>query len=172
MEEVVLVDTSDQEVGRMEKLKAHRQGLLHRAFSVFLFNNRGETLIHKRAADKYHSGGLWANSCDGHPRPGETTLDSARRRLSEELGIDCPLYARDHFIYRVRLDHDLLEHEFLHVLTGTWSSAVQPDPNEISELRWLSIDSLSSEIQQNEANYCYWTRIAIARLPHGSAPSR
>lgn len=164
MEQVILVDENDRAIGEMEKLEAHRRGLLHRAFSVFLRNDKGELLLHKRAAHKYHSGGLWANSCDGHPRTGEMTIESARRRLGEELRIDCFLSETDHFIYRVHLDHGLHEHEFLHVLTSVWNASVRPDPAEISEVRWLAPDALQHEIRQNEGDYCYWTRLAFARF--------
>ncbi len=164
MERVILVDENDREIGEMEKIEAHQKGMLHRAFSVFLRNNRGEFLLHRRAVQKYHSGGLWADSCDGHPRPGETIADSARRRVREELGIDCPLSEVDQFVYRVDLDHALQEHEYLHVLTGVWNDSVRPDPDEMSEVRWVTVESLQNEMEQDGSTYCHWTRAAFARL--------
>jgi isopentenyl-diphosphate delta-isomerase len=164
VERVIIVDENDREIGEMEKIEAHQKGMLHRAFSVFLLNRRGELLVHRRAAHKYHSGGLWANSCDGHPRPGETTVGSAWRRVGEELGIDCRLSEVDRFLYRVDLDHSLQEHEYLHVLTGIWDDSVRPNLDEMSEVRWVTAKSLQTEMQQEEYAYCHWTRAAFARL--------
>lgn len=164
MEEVILVDESDREIGEMEKFEAHQRGRLHRAFAVFLRNDQGQLLLQKRADTKYHTGGLWANACDGHPRAGETVIQAAQRRLRGELGIECALSVTDHFVYQVSLDHDLQEHEFLYVLTGVWNGSVRPDPREVSEVRWLKPDLLQREVVKNEAKCCYWTRLALERL--------
>ena len=131
MEYVILVDTDDREIGKMEKMQAHEEACLHRAFSVFLFNDQGEMLIHRRALEKYHSGGLWTNACCSHPRPGEKTEAAAHRRLQEELGMDCPIEEQFDFLYKRSLDHGLTEHELDHVFTGTYQQLPDFNPAEI-----------------------------------------
>ena len=123
---VVLIDPKDREIGQMEKLAAHREGRLHRAFSVFVFNAKGELLLQQRAATKYHSASLWTNTCCGHPRPGETLVAAGERRLKEEMGLSIPLRTTFHFTYRAELEHGLVEHEMDHVLIGT--SDLDPHP--------------------------------------------
>ena len=119
MEKVILVDKTDHQIGEMEKQEAHIKGLLHRAFSIFIFNSKGEVLLQQRALHKYHSGGLWTNTCCSHPRNGETTIQAANRRLKEEMGMSCALIEEFSFIYKAKLDNDLYEHELDHVLFGT-----------------------------------------------------
>ena len=121
-EKVILVDKNDNQVGLMPKLEAHEKGLLHRAFSIFIFNSRYELLLQKRASSKYHSGGLWTNTCCSHPREGEDTLDAANRRLDEEMGIKTSLRKVYDFIYKAELDNQLTEHEFDHVFYGVCDS--------------------------------------------------
>ena len=128
MEKVILVNEDDQSTGWMEKMEAHRKGVLHRAFSVFIFNDNGEMLIHRRALDKYHSGGLWTNACCSHPREGETTEESAHRRLMEEMGFDCDIQEQFSFIYRAELDNDLIEHELDHVFFGRFNGKPSSPP--------------------------------------------
>ena len=128
MEKVILVDKTDHQIGEMEKQEAHIKGLLHRAFSIFIFNSKGEVLLQQRALHKYHSGGLWTNTCCSHPRNGETTIQAANRRLKEEMGMSCALKEEFSFIYKAKLDNDLYEHELDHVLFGT--TDLQPQINK------------------------------------------
>ncbi len=133
---VILVDQHDVATGTCEKLEAHRTGALHRAFSVTIVNSAGEMLMQRRALSKYHSGGLWSNACCGHPRPGETVVRAARRRLREEMGIACDLMHSDSFTYHARVTAELTEHEFDHVLVGVYDGTPLPDPAEVMEWRW------------------------------------
>jgi len=162
-EQVILVDHQDREIGTMDKIEAHRQGQLHRAFSVLIFNSRGELLLQKRADTKYHCGGMWTNACDGHPRPGETTVDAAHRRLREELGFDCPLEEIHRFTYRVELDHGLEEHEIDHVFVGRYDGIPTPNPDEASEIRWIDWATLEQELRDAPDRYAAWSRIAFAQ---------
>ncbi|PSN82358.1 isopentenyl-diphosphate delta-isomerase [Candidatus Marsarchaeota G2 archaeon ECH_B_SAG-F08] len=161
---VVLVDENDREIGVLEKHEAHRRGRLHRAFSVFIFNSRGETLLQKRAQDKYHSGGLWTNACDGHPRPGEGVIQAALRRLKDELGFECELKEVGQMIYKEPVSNGMTEHEFLHVLVGLYDGEVKPDPNEAAEVKWISLEELRKEVNKNPENYAVWTRLVLQRF--------
>ena len=138
MEEVVLVDSDDNFLGTMEKMEAHKKGTLHRAFSVYLVNNKGEFLLQRRASSKYHSAGLWTNTCCSHPRLNETTLAAAERRLDEEMGIFTSLTHLFHFIYRVDFDNALTEHELDHVYLGTFNGEPNPNPEEVSKWKYMS----------------------------------
>lgn len=160
-EQVILVTSQDQEIGTMEKIAAHREGQLHRAFSVLVFNARGELLLQKRADSKYHCGGIWTNACDGHPRPGEATVDAARRRLREELGFDCPLKEVLRFTYRAALDHGLEEHEVDHLFIGHFDGTPQPDPAEASAVRWIGWDALEQDVRDHPEQYAAWSKIAF-----------
>ena len=161
MEKLILVDEGDAVIGEMEKLEAHQKGLLHRAFSVFIFNRKGETLLQKRAHSKYHSAGLWSNACCGHPRPGETTLDAAERRLNEEMGIKCQLTETGAFTYKVNLDHSLVENEVDHVFVGFYEGLIDPNPEEVQDYRWESLNTLSSNVHNNPHEYSEWLRIIL-----------
>ena len=163
-ENVILVDERDQEIGSEEKIAAHRAGKLHRAFSVFIFNSEGKLLLQNRARIKYHSGGLWTNTCCSHPRPGEDTESAAHRRLREEMGFDCDLKKTFGFIYRIQFDHQLSEHEFDHVFIGTSEQNADPDPNEVGRWRWSSLGEIKKELATNPENYTYWFRIAFEKL--------
>ncbi|MCU0434419.1 MAG: isopentenyl-diphosphate Delta-isomerase [Bacteroidia bacterium] len=162
-ENVVLVNENDQETGQMEKLEAHRLGLLHRAISVFVFNSRGELLIHRRALEKYHSGGLWTNTCCSHPRPGESTAHAAVRRLREEMGLECELTSQFQFIYRAELDHNLVEHELDHVFTGTSDTNPQPDPAEVMDWKWISRHELQTQLANEPEKFTAWFKIIAER---------
>src|ERR1700741_3311561 len=151
--DVVLVDADDQEIGRTEKLAAHRSGALHRAFSIFVFDEEGRVLLQRRACGKYHSGGLWSNTCCGHPLPDEDVAVGARRRLREEMGIDCALTPVSRFTYRAELEGGLVEHEIGHVLTGTWSGAPSPDPTEVEEWRWVAPDELETALRDDPGRF-------------------
>jgi len=171
-EMVILVDQYDSQIGVEEKFKAHRQGKLHRAFSVFIFNDQGEMLLQKRAFNKYHSGGLWTNACCSHPRPQETVEQAARRRLREEMGFDCHLNKAFHFIYKAHLDGDLIEHEFDHVFIGHHNGAIAPDANEVADYRWLETQALQNELKQSVEKYTVWFKLALGRALKFEATNR
>ena len=127
MEQVILVNEQDEQTGVMEKMEAHQKALLHRAFSVFIFNDKGELLLQQRASDKYHSGGLWTNTCCSHPNPDEETITAAQRRLKEEMGFTTKLSKAFDFIYKSEFSNGLTEHEFDHVFTGYYNGEIHPD---------------------------------------------
>ena len=161
MEHVILVDENDRAIGTMEKMEAHQKGVLHRAFSVLLFNAKGELLIQKRSASKYHSAGLWTNTCCSHPRPDETLTEAATRRLQEEMGIQVdiePLYS---FIYRVNLDGGLIEHELDHVLIGHFDGEPKLNHNEASAWRYASMTQLKQETLENPSEFTHWFKLIL-----------
>ncbi len=162
-EYVILVDPQNREVGRMEKLEAHEKGILHRAFSVFLFNAQGQTLLQQRAASKYHSPLLWTNTVCSHQRAGESNGDAARRRLREELGLDSrDLDLEDvfSFVYKATFDNGLTEHELDHVLVGKISSYTEEwDPEEVESVRWATLEEIALEMDQNPEHFTAWFRI-------------
>lgn len=163
-ERVILVDAMDREIGSEEKLRAHLSGALHRAFSVFVFDDHDRVLLQRRAETKYHSGGLWSNTCCGHPRPGESTAAGARRRLREEMGIDCDLEARFAFTYRADLGSGLVEHELDHVFTARFAGAVCADPAEVDSWGWMPLGRLQSECAAEPARFTAWLPIALREL--------
>lgn len=158
---VILVDENDQQVGLMEKMEAHRKGLLHRAFSVFVFNSKGEIMIHQRAFEKYHSGGLWTNACCSHPREGETPEQAAHRRLGEEMGFDCELHKAFEFTYKAALDNELTEHEYDHVFIGTFDDEPNLNPDEVADYKFMSLEDLKEDISKNPKLYTEWFKIAL-----------
>lgn len=162
-EQVILVDERDQELGLMEKMEAHRKGLLHRAFSVFIHNDEGQMMIHQRARHKYHSGGLWSNACCSHPRRGETIIEAGQRRLMEEMGFVTELEEVLEFIYRAELDNDLTEHEYDHVLTGRFNAAPNPNPDEVGDWKWVDVDELRKDIEDHPGHYTEWFKIIFDR---------
>lgn len=163
-EMVVLVDAQDREAGTGEKLAVHRAGQLHRAFSVFVFDLRGNLLLQRRADGKYHSAGLWSNTCCGHPRPGEDTAAAAHRRLREEMGFDCPLTHRFSFVYRADLDGGLVEHELDHVFEGRHPDPPEPDPTEVGEWRRAPVPALVADLARNPGRYSAWLKPALDGL--------
>src|SRR5574343_178726 len=154
--EVILVNEKDEILGTMEKLEAHEKGVLHRAFSIFVFNSNNELLIHQRAFGKYHSEGLWTNTCCSHPAPGETVLEAAHRRLQEEMGFDCEMYNAFHFLYHAKLDNDLIEHELDHVVIGYSNQNPTLNPEEARDFKWIEIRSEehTSELQSHHDLVC------------------
>lgn len=163
---VILVDEHDRETGRMEKMEAHRQGVLHRAFSVFIFNSAGEWLLQQRATGKYHSGGLWTNSCCSHPRPGETVAEAALRRLGEEMGIEVPLDYRFQFIYKAALDHNLTEHELDHVFTGQFDGTPVLSPAEAMAWKWMTTADIRAAIAAEPEAFTVWFRAVFEQVSH------
>jgi isopentenyl-diphosphate delta-isomerase len=160
-EQVILVDEQDREVGASEKLRAHREGALHRAFSVFVFDPAGRLLLQKRARTKYHSGGLWSNTACGHPRPGEETAAAARRRLREEMNFDCELRVAFNFLYRAELDGALVEHELDHVFVGEFTGSPAPDPLEVEDWRWMTMTELRQDLRDEPQRYSYWLKVVV-----------
>ncbi|WP_312922709.1 isopentenyl-diphosphate Delta-isomerase [Empedobacter brevis] len=156
---VVLVDQDDQKLGLMEKQQAHVAGLLHRAFSVFVFNSKGELMIQQRAATKYHSPTLWTNTCCSHPRDKETYEEAAHRRLQEEMGFDCELEYKFNFIYKAHLENDLTEHELDHVFIGTFDDEPNLNPDEVMAYCWVELDDLKKDMEKNPQNYTAWFKI-------------
>ncbi len=162
---LILVDEQDRETGLKEKLSVHRDADLHRAISVFLFNSKGELLLQCRATTKYHSGGLWTNTCCSHPRPGEATQEAAQRRLQEEMGLRCDnLQHAFHFIYKARLDHGLTEHELDHVFVGRSDATPQPNPDEVSAYRYATLAETEDDLQLNPHHYTAWFGLAFDRV--------
>ena len=160
-EKVILVDTNDTQVGLMPKLEAHQKGILHRAFSVFVFNNKYELLLQKRATSKYHSGGLWTNTCCSHPRDGEDIMDAANRRLYEEMGIRTNLRKVFDFIYKAELDNQLSENEFDHVLYGVYNDDPVLNFEEADDYMWADMNTIKDDIENNPENFTVWFKIAF-----------
>jgi isopentenyl-diphosphate delta-isomerase len=164
MQQVILVNERDEEIGLMEKMEAHEKALLHRAFSIFLFNGNGEMLLQQRAASKYHSPLLWTNACCSHPMPGETIEAAAKRRLQEELGFETTLTKAFHFTYKAAFENGLTEHEFDHVLVGVYEGEMKLNTEEVQSIKYLSASALMSELQQQPNNYTEWFKIAFPLL--------
>lgn len=163
-DQVILVDSNDNEVGIEGKLAAHCGGLLHRAVSVFVFDSNGRLLLQKRASAKYHSGGLWSNTCCGHPRPGEHQTSAARRRLREEMGIDCELLQVFSFTYRAAFDNQLIENEYDHVFFGKYDGDPISNPEEVEGWAWMELDSLHQDMINNPAFYSAWFVACIEKV--------
>jgi isopentenyl-diphosphate delta-isomerase len=161
---VILVDEHDNPLGTEEKMSAHRAGRLHRAFSIFVFHPDGRLMLQQRALSKYHSGGLWTNTCCSHPRPGEETLAAAHRRLSEEMGFDCELRHAFAFVYRAELDHGLTEHEYDHVYMGTFNGEPLLNLDEAAAWRWVSTFEFERELAEQPEKFTVWSRIAWKEL--------
>jgi len=159
--QLILVDQNDNITGYEEKLKTHQKGLLHRAFSIFVTNNRHELLLQRRAFDKYHSGGLWANTCCSHPLKGEEIEITLHRRLKAEMGFDCLLRPLFTFIYKARFENGLTEYEFDHVFTGQYEGNPKPDQAEVAEWKWMNIKALKADLIKNPDAYSYWLKAAF-----------
>lgn len=160
----MIVYANGQAIGTMDKIAAHRSGTLHRAFSVFIFNNKGQLLLQRRALDKYHSGGLWTNTCCSHPKPGEFILDAAHRRLQEEIGIDCELKEIFQFSYRHEFENGLIENEYDHVFIGISDQLPSPNPDEVAGFRYMDTDLLIFELFEQPDQYTVWFKICIEQL--------
>ena len=164
MEFVVLVDEQDNPIGKMEKQQAHIEGLLHRAFSIFIFNSEKKLLLQKRASSKYHCGGLWTNSCCSHPRENENIQDAANRRLAEEMGMQCSLKPIFTFMYRAEFDNGLIEHEFDHVFFGESDQNPKINLEEVETYRYIAMEDLQQEVKEFPQNFTPWFIIALDRV--------
>jgi len=163
-EEVILVNESDEPLGVMEKMEVHRKALLHRAFSVFIFNSQGKMLLQQRAQQKYHSAGLWTNACCSHPRPGEDTREAANRRLQEELGFTADLKKIFEFTYRSEFDNGLTEFEFDHVFAGIHDQAPAPNREEVSDYCFRSLDEIRKDLAADPGKYTAWFHLAFPMI--------
>jgi len=163
-EYILLVDENDNIIGKGEKIKTHREGKLHRAFSIFVFNSKGELLLQKRGKSKYHSGGLWTNTCCSHQRDGEALEEAVHRRLKEEMGFDCELKEMFTFTYRIKFDNNLFENECDHVFIGNFDGEPTPNPEEVDEWKWVGLEELKNDMQKNPDNYTYWLKESIDRV--------
>ena len=164
IEKVILVDKNDNEVGTMEKQEAHVKGLLHRAFSVFIFNDKNELLLQRRAVNKYHSGGLWTNTCCSHPRQNEKTQDAAKRRLLEEMGMRSTLKKQFDFVYKAKLDNNLYEHEFDHVFFGFTNDLPIINPEEVEEYTYKTLEDIGNEMKTIPDKYTEWFKICFREV--------
>lgn len=171
-EEVILVNEKDEPVGSMEKMEAHRKAVLHRAFSVFIFNSKGEMLLQQRAVNKYHSGGLWTNACCSHPAPGEKVSDAARRRLKEEMGFTTSLEKIFEFVYQSKFDNGLTEHEYDHVFTGTYDGQIVPNPNEAKDFCYKRLDDIQLSLTSHPEKYTAWFHIAFPKVLQWAAENK
>lgn len=163
-EYVVLVDEHDNEMGVMEKMEAHEKAILHRAFSIFIFNSKGEMLIHRRALTKYHTPGLWTNACCSHPRKGESLAAATERRLQEEMGMRCSLNKVFDFVYKADVGQGLTEHEFDHVFVGTTDDVPEINPEEVDSFKYLSLTALRKLLDEQPETFTVWFKIAFKEL--------
>lgn len=165
-EQVILVNEKDEPIGLIGKMEAHEKGLLHRAFSVFVFNSKQEVLLQQRAACKYHSPNLWTNTCCSHPRAGETNQQAGERRLQEEMGLQVPLQEVFSFIYKAPFDNGLTEHEYDHVLIGYSDAQPQINPEEVASWKWISLEAIKEDILQVPERYTAWFKIIFEEFYH------
>ena len=163
-EQVILVDSNDTETGVMEKMEAHRKARLHRAVSVFIVNSKGDWLLQRRALGKYHSNGLWTNTCCSHPKPGESSIDAAHRRLMEEMGMKAKLRELFHFIYKEPLDNELTEYELDHVFVGISDDEPNINTDEVLSWKYVNYQTLKQDIAENPENYTVWFLKIVERV--------
>lgn len=161
---VVLVDNNDNQIGLMEKQAAHLNPTLHRAFSIFIFNSKGEMLLQQRALTKYHTPGLWTNTCCSHPRDGESLADATKRRLKEEMGMECELKEVFNFIYKADVMQGLIEHEFDHVFVGTTDAIPIINREEVEVYKYETVENIKKDIEKHPEDYTAWFKIAFAKL--------
>ena len=161
---IILVDEKDNQIGTGEKLIVHKEGKLHRCFSIFVFNSKEEIMLQRRAKSKYHSGGLWTNTCCSHPRAGEENEEAAHRRLTEEMGFDCGLKEIFTFSYKAQLDQGLTENEFDHVFIGYYDGDPKINPEEADEWKWVSMNDLDEDIKNYPEKYTVWSLIAFEKI--------
>lgn len=162
-EHVILVDKNDKQIGLMPKMEAHEKALLHRAFSVFVFNDEGKLMLQQRAAEKYHSPLLWTNTCCSHQRDGETNLEAGKRRLQEEMGFDCDLEEVFSFIYKAPFDNGLTEHELDHVMVGRFNEHPKINKEEVEDYKWMTLQEVKVDMELNPINYTVWFQIIFEK---------
>ncbi|MGQ3679343.1 isopentenyl-diphosphate Delta-isomerase [Tenacibaculum discolor] len=158
-EQVILVDQQDNPIGLMEKIEAHEKALLHRAFSVFVFNDKNELMLQQRAAEKYHSPLLWTNTCCSHQRDGESNIEAGKRRLQEEMGFSCELEEVFSFIYKAPFDNGLTEHEYDHVMIGRFNDEPSVNPEEVASYKWMPLEEVKNDIENHPEEYTAWFKI-------------
>ncbi|WP_242119777.1 isopentenyl-diphosphate Delta-isomerase [Aestuariivivens sediminicola] len=162
-EKVILVNENDEQIGLMPKMEAHEKALLHRAFSVFIFNDKNELMLQQRAFNKYHSPGLWTNTCCSHQRDGETNIEAGKRRLREEMGFVTPLVESIAFIYKAPFDNGLTEHEYDHVLLGTYNDDPVINKEEVADWKWMSLEAVKSDIERQPEMYTEWFKVIFQK---------
>lgn len=162
-EKVILVNQKDEPIGLMPKMEAHEKGLLHRAFSVFIFNEKKELMIQQRAMSKYHSPGLWTNTCCSHQREGESNIEAGKRRLQEEMGFTTELDDTISFIYKAPFDNGLTEHEFDHILVGNYNGEPQLNPEEAESWKWMGLEDVAKDMEDNPSLYTEWFKIIFEK---------
>ncbi len=163
IEQVILVDEQDNEVGLMEKMEAHEKAVLHRAFSVFVFNDKNELMLQQRAKEKYHSPLLWTNTCCSHQRKGESNLEAGKRRLQEEMGFTCDLKEVFSFVYKAPFDNGLTEHELDHVMVGEFNGEPVVNPDEVEAYKWMTLETVKKDIEDTPDNYTAWFKIIFEK---------
>lgn len=163
-ENVILVNENDEQIGLMEKIEAHEKALLHRAFSVFILNNKGELMLQQRALHKYHSPGLWTNTCCSHQREGESNIAAGKRRLQEEMGFVTDLAEAVSFIYKAPFDNGLTEYEYDHVMLGTYNNDPVINPDEVADWKWMDVQAVKKDIEQNPNDYTAWFKIIFDKF--------
>jgi len=166
--DIILVDEHDREIGSGEKMTVHREGLKHRAFSILIFNSRGEMMLQKRAASKYHGGGLWTNACCSHPRSGEEIITAAQRRLFEEMGFSCDLEKIMELSYKFTMPNGLIENEYDHVLLGFFDGEPELNPAEAQAWTWIKIEDLKKDLETSAANYTPWFKLIVEKLSNNN----
>ncbi|AUS05905.1 isopentenyl-diphosphate Delta-isomerase [Pseudotamlana carrageenivorans] len=163
-EKVILVNEKDEKIGLMPKMEAHEKALLHRAFSVFVFNDKNELMLQQRALDKYHSPGLWTNTCCSHQRDGESNLDAGRRRLQEEMGFEVPLEESISFMYKAPFDNGLTEHEYDHIMLGTYNGKPNINPDEVASWKWMPLEAVKEDIEKQPEIYTAWFKVIFDKF--------
>ncbi|WP_194765895.1 isopentenyl-diphosphate Delta-isomerase [Tamlana sp. I1] len=163
-EEVILVNEKDEKIGLMPKMEAHEKALLHRAFSVFVFNDKNELMLQQRALGKYHSPGLWTNTCCSHQRDGESNLEAGKRRLQEEMGFVVDLEESISFIYKAPFDNGLTEHEYDHIMLGTYNGEPNINPDEVASWKWMPLEAVKDDIAKNPDLYTAWFKVIFDKF--------
>ena len=163
-ERVILVDENDQKIGLMPKQEAHIKGVLHRAFSVFIFNSKNELMLQQRAFHKYHTPGLWANTCCSHQRDGESSIEAGKRRLFEEMGFTADIKETTTFIYKAPFDNGLTEHELDHILVGNFEGEPEINPEEVASWKWMDLEEVKNDIKVNPDIYTPWFKIIFDKF--------
>ncbi|MEY2917247.1 MAG: hypothetical protein RIS73_961 [Bacteroidota bacterium] len=171
MDKLILVDENDVPVGTADKMEAHQKALLHRAFSVFIFNSKGKMLLQQRAVDKYHSGGLWTNACCSHPYFNQETLSAAQKRLQEEMGFTTVLTKAFEFVYKATFDNGLTEYEYDHVFVGQYDGEIVPDKKEVEGFCFKDMDEIKNDLQLHPQQYTAWFTIAFYKMENYLTPN-